>query len=75
MKLRKFILNIKLINMNTTELKGDWEEQKGKLKQKFAQLTDNDLLFVEGKKDEMLGKLQITLGKSKEELLKLIDKL
>jgi uncharacterized protein YjbJ (UPF0337 family) len=61
--------------MNTTELKGDWEEQKGKLKQKFAQLTDNDLLFVEGKKDEMLGKLQITLGKSKEELLKLIDKL
>ena len=61
--------------MNTTELKGDWEVQKGKLKQKFAQLTDNDLLFVEGKKDEMLGKLQITLGKSKEELLKLIDKL
>lgn len=61
--------------MNTTELKGDWEEQKGKLKQKFAQLTDNDLLFVEGKKEEMLGKLQITLGKSKEELLKLIEKL
>lgn len=61
--------------MNATELKGDWEEQKGKLKQKFAQLTDNDLLFIEGKKDEMLGKLQITLGKSKEELLKLIEKL
>lgn len=61
--------------MNTTELKGNWEEQKGKLKQKFAQLTDNDLLFVEGKKEEMLGKLQITLGKSKEELLKLIEKL
>lgn len=61
--------------MNTKELKGDWEVQKGKLKQKFAQLTDNDLLFVEGKKDEMLGKLQITLGKSKEELQKLIEKL
>jgi uncharacterized protein YjbJ (UPF0337 family) len=61
--------------MNTTELKGDWEVQKGKLKQKFAQLTDNDLLFVEGKKDEMLGKLQITLGKSKEDLQKLIEKL
>lgn len=61
--------------MNTTELKGDWEVQKGKLKQKFAQLTDNDLLFVDGKKDEMLGKLQITLGKSKEELQKLIEKL
>ncbi len=61
--------------MNTTELKGDWEVQKGKLKQKFAQLTDNDLLFVEGKKDEMLGKLQITLGKSKEELQMIIEKL
>lgn len=61
--------------MNTTELKGDWEVQKGKLKQKFAQLTDNDLLFVKGKKEEMLGKLQITLGKSKEELQKLIEKL
>lgn len=61
--------------MNTTELKGDWEVQKGKLKQKFAQLTENDLLFVEGKKEEMLGKLQITLGKSKEELQKLIEKL
>ncbi len=61
--------------MNTSELKGDWEVQKGKLKQKFAQLTDNDLLFVEGKKDEMLGKLQVTLGKSKEELQKLIEKL
>lgn len=54
--------------MNTTEVKGTWNEQKGKLKQKFAVLTDNDLLFVEGKKDEMLGKLQIKLGKTKEEL-------
>lgn len=52
--------------MNTTELKGDWEVQKGKLKQKFAKLTDNDLLFVKGKKDEMFGKLQVKLGKTKE---------
>lgn len=61
--------------MNTTELKGKWEEQKGKLKQKFAELTDDDLLFAEGKKDEMLGKLQIKLGKSKEELHKIIEAL
>ena len=54
--------------MNTTELKGNWEEQKGKLKQKFATLTDNDLLFAEGKKEEMMGKLEIKLGKTKEEL-------
>jgi uncharacterized protein YjbJ (UPF0337 family) len=61
--------------MNTTELKGNWEEQKGKLKQKFATLTDDDLLFAEGKKDEMMGKLQIKLGKTKEELHELIGTL
>jgi uncharacterized protein YjbJ (UPF0337 family) len=58
--------------MNTTELKGSWEEQKGRLKQKFATLTDNDFLFAEGKKEEMMGKLQIKLGKSKEELHKIL---
>jgi uncharacterized protein YjbJ (UPF0337 family) len=61
--------------MNTTELGGNWNEQKGKLKQKFATLTDNDLLFVEGKKEEMLGRLQVKLGKTKEELHKLIEAL
>ena len=55
------------------KVKGNWNEQKGKLKQKFATLTDNDLMFAEGKKDEMLGKLQIKLGKSKEELQKIMD--
>jgi uncharacterized protein YjbJ (UPF0337 family) len=45
------------------------------LKQKFAILTDNDVLFIEGKKDEMLGRLQIKLGKSKEELQKIISEL
>ena len=61
--------------MNTTELKGNWNEQKGKLKQKFAELTDNDLMFEEGKKDEMLGRLQIKLGKTKEELHKFLEAL
>lgn len=61
--------------MNTTELKGNWDEQKGKLKQKFAILTDNDLMFEEGKKEEMLGKLEIKLGKTKEELYKIIETL
>lgn len=61
--------------MNTTELKGNWNEQKGKLKQKFATLTDDDLMFAEGKKDEMLGKLQIKLGKTKEELHTIISAL
>ncbi|MBK6967239.1 MAG: CsbD family protein [Bacteroidales bacterium] len=61
--------------MNTTEVKGNWNEQKGKLKQKFATLTDDDLMFAEGKKEEMLGKLQIKLGKSKEEIHKIITEL
>jgi uncharacterized protein YjbJ (UPF0337 family) len=60
---------------NITELKGNWNEQKGKLKQKFATLTDNDLLFLDGKKDEMIGKLQVKLGKTKEELHKIIESL
>jgi len=61
--------------MNTTEVKGKWNQQKGKLKQKFASLTDNDLMFEEGKKDEMLGKLQVKLGKTKEELGKILEAL
>ena len=61
--------------MNTTEIKGTWNEQKGKLKQKFAVLTDNDLMFEEGKKEEMLGKIQNKLGKTKEEWFKIIENL
>ena len=57
---------------NATELKGNWNETKGKLKQKFAILTDSDLLLVEGKQEEMLGRLQTKLGKTKEEIHKLI---
>jgi len=59
--------------MNTTEIEGTWNELKGKLKKKFATLTDNDLMFAEGKKDEMMGKLQIKLGKTKEEMHDVID--
>ena len=61
--------------MSSTELNGNWNEQKGKLKQKFAVLTDNDLMLVEGKREEMLGRLQSKLGKTKEELHKIITEL
>lgn len=61
--------------MNTIELKGNWNEQKGRLKQRFAILTDNDLMFSEGKQDEMLGRLQIKLGKTKEEIKDIISAL
>jgi len=61
--------------MNTTEILGNWNKRKDLLKQKFGFLTDNDLLFEEGRKEEMLGKLQIKLGKTKEEILKIISTL
>ena len=60
---------------NLTELKGNWLETKGKLKQRFAMLTDNDLLLIDGKEDEMLGRLEKKLGKSKDELHKIISDL
>ena len=59
--------------MNTLLVQGNWNEQKGKLKKKFAVLTDNDLMFDEGKKEEMIGRLQIKLGKTKEELHKIMS--
>ncbi len=60
---------------NLTELKGNWNETKGKLKQKYAILTDDDLLLVEGKQDEMIGRIQSKLGKTKEQIHKLISDL
>ncbi len=57
---------------NSTQLDGDWKMTRGKLKQKFAILTDDDLLLVEGKQDELIGRLQVKLGKTREEIRKLI---
>ncbi len=56
-------------------MKGAWNEVKGKLKQKYGQLTDNDLAFAEGKEDELLGRLQTKLGKTKDELRQEIENL
>lgn len=61
--------------MTKLELKGTWNETKGKLKQKYADLTDDDLLFAEGKEDELLGRLQKKTGQTKEELRKTIEEL
>jgi uncharacterized protein YjbJ (UPF0337 family) len=59
--------------MNKLQIKGNWNEIKGKLKQKFADLTDDDLTFAEGKEDEMLGRLQQRLGKSEEEIRRAVE--
>jgi uncharacterized protein YjbJ (UPF0337 family) len=58
-----------------TELTGTWDEIKGKLKQKFALLTDSNTLIAEGKQDELLSRLQIKFGKTREEIQKLIAQL
>jgi len=54
--------------MNTLQIKGNWNVAKGKLKQKYAQLTDDDLQYVKGKEDELLGRLQKRTGRTREEL-------
>lgn len=58
-----------------TELEGNWNETKNKLKQNFGSYTNNDLLIVKEKQDEMVGRLQVKLGKTKEEILKIIAEL
>ena len=50
------------------QMKGSWNEIKGKLKQKYGQLTDDDLMFADGKEDELLGRLQKRLGRTKDEI-------
>ena len=59
--------------MNKLQLKGTWNEVKGKLKQKYGMLTDDDLIFTAGKEDELYGRLQSKLGKTKEEIRKVIE--
>lgn len=59
--------------MNSTEAKGTWNELKGKLKKNFGDLIDDDSMYEEGKKEELLGKIQIKLGKTKEEFTKMIE--
>ena len=54
--------------MDKLTFKGSWNEVKGKLKQKYADLTDDDLTYMEGKEDELLGRLQRRLGRSRDEI-------
>lgn len=59
--------------MNEQIVKGNWNEMKGKIKQKWGDVTDDDLTYAEGKEDEMWGMLQQKVGKSKDEIKKAID--
>jgi uncharacterized protein YjbJ (UPF0337 family) len=58
--------------MDRLEIKGSWNEIKGKLKQQYAKLTDNDLKFAEGKEEELIGRLQRKLGKTRDEVCEVL---
>lgn len=58
--------------MELIDINGRWKEQKAKLKRKLVKLQDSDLIFEEGKKEEMITKLEIKLGKTKDELLNIL---
>ena len=59
--------------MTTLQMKGNWNVIKGRLKQKFADLTDNDLRYEDGKEEELLGRLQQRTGKTKKEIERVLE--
>jgi uncharacterized protein YjbJ (UPF0337 family) len=63
------------MNTNELQLKGNWNELKGKIKQQYGQLTDDDLTYEDGKDDELLGRIQKKIGKTKDEVIKWIQSL
>ena len=66
-------IRLRCKGMTKLNIKGNWNEIKGKLKQKYGQLTDDDLTFAEGKEEELLGRLQQRLGRTKEDVRKEIE--
>ncbi|MCB0597537.1 MAG: CsbD family protein [Lewinellaceae bacterium] len=58
----------------TDKIRGNWNQIKGKLKEEYGQLTDDDLTFAEGQEEQLLGRLQQKLGKSKQEVKEMIDR-
>ena len=61
--------------MADLRLKGAWNETKGKIKQSYADLTDDDLLYEEGKEDELVGRLQTKTGKTRDEVVNWLNEL
>ena len=59
--------------MDTLRIKGNWNQMKGKIKQRYPDLTDDDLLFVAGKEDDLLGRIQRKTGKSRDEVVSYIN--
>jgi uncharacterized protein YjbJ (UPF0337 family) len=69
------VLTLKIYVMNKLQIKGNWNELKGKIKQKYGDLTNDDLTYVEGKEEELLGRIQKRTGKAREMLVEEINNL
>jgi len=61
------------MNSNEFKVKGNWNELKGKIKQQYGELTDDDLIYEEGKDDELLGRIQKKIGKTKDQVIEWIQ--
>ncbi len=61
------------MSATTDKIQGNWNKMKGKLKEEYAELTDNDLMYEEGKEDQLIGRIQEKIGKTKEEVKDWID--
>ncbi len=64
----------KIQTMNKLQMKGTWEQVKGRLKQTYGTLTDDDLAYAEGKEEELVGRLKSKLGKTEEEVREILEK-
>ncbi len=63
------------MDSNKLKLKGNWNELKGKIKQQYGELTDDDLIYEEGKDDELVGRIQKKIGKTKDQVIDWIQSL
>ncbi|MES2763269.1 MAG: CsbD family protein [Bacteroidota bacterium] len=63
------------MNSKEFKLKGNWNELKGKIKQQYGELTDDDLVYEEGKDDELVGRIQKKIGKTKDQVIEWIQSL
>jgi len=70
-----FSVRFKCYRMSNLKLKGTWNELKGKVKQQYAELTDDDLLYEEGKEDELIGRIQQKTGKARDEVVEWLNSL
>ncbi len=59
--------------MESNQLKGSWAIVKGKIKEKWAELTDDDINEIDGKKDQLIGKIQQKYGQTKEQVQQMVE--